>query len=205
MKYFGVFILLMSITSVSIAQQGNITGFSYNMAYTGPNTRDYVNDYSWNGFSFEYRTFRNENTSIGASVGWNMFHERTNEMVVIDKGAVSGTQTRFLGAVPMLLNAHYYFGQESEAGRPFLGINLGANYINQRFEIGVFEFNKANWHLNIAPEAGLVVPVGSTFSDTYMILSVRYNHAIAAGESLAGDGRAYSYWGFNVGFGFFTW
>ena len=204
MKYTILFILLVLVSGAAQAQVGNLTGISYNMAYTGPNTREYIDNYSWRGLGFEYRGVRSENLTVGVSMGWNIFRERTSGMVELDQGAVSGTQTRHLGIYPFLLNTHYYFGTRDDISRPFIGINAGTYYISQKFDIGVFEFDKGNWHFGLAPEAGVLLPVGDTFSDTFLLLGIKYNYAFAAGESLAGESRSYSFWGFNVGVVFFA-
>jgi hypothetical protein len=41
-----------------------------------------------------------------------------------------------------------------------------------------------------------------TYSGSIFFLSARYNYAFEAGTSVSGGGKAFQYWGFNVGVAF---
>jgi hypothetical protein len=105
---------------------------------------------------------------------------------------ISGTQLRYFNAVPLLVNAHYYFGSRGGI-RPYAGLNVGTYWIERRVDIGLSSFKDDNWHLGWAPEAGIIVPLGRP--EVALIADVRYNWAFSAGGT--GDQK---YWGFNVGF-----
>ena len=198
MKYICIVALLVILSGSSYAQGIGFVGMNYNMGYSGPSSRDYVDSYSWRGFNFEMGDFLTPHFAVGIISGWNTFHERNTGVKQLDQGAVSGTQARHFGSFPILALGRYYFGEKMETVRAYVGGSIGTYSINQRFEIGTFMFEKRNWHFGLAPEAGVVVPVGPE-GVGFIRFGMRYNHAFAAGESLAGEGRAYSYWDFGVG------
>ena len=195
-----LFIALSLMLVVNVFSQEMMSGLSYNMGLTTSGTRDFLKDYSWRGFGFEIRSFRGDNFSLGGSFSWNVFDEKTNEIIILDRGAVSGTQIRHLNTFPLMLNAHYYLGNPSSPVRPYFGLNVGTYYILQRLEIGVLALESNNWHFGLAPEIGFMFP---TYSGSIVFVNFRYNHAFKAGSGLAGgEGKSWQYWGFNVGVSF---
>ncbi len=80
---------------------------------------------------------------------------------------------------------------------PYAGINIGAQYIQQRLDIGVVRFDDNNWHFVVAPELGMLVRLGY---GTSALVSLRYNYAVESGGSIN-----YSYLGLNVGLTFQAW
>jgi hypothetical protein len=201
MKYLYIVILLIVLSVNSYSQ--NIFGadlfgaITYNTGFTANDSKDFVDEYSWLGAGIEIRNFLSKDHSVGASFSWNYFDDRTRDILEIKRGAISGTQLRYLGSLGLLLNTHYYMGTRSKQGQviPFLGINVGTYYINQMLDIGVVSLDKSNWHFGLAPEFGFVIPA----EGIYLITSFRYNYAFEAGESVAGEATYHSYWGINFG------
>jgi hypothetical protein len=197
-----IFILLSLFLVLNVFGQEMMSGLSYNMGMTTGETRDFVEDYSWRGFGFEVRSFRGDNFSVGGSFSWNIFDEKTGEVIQLQNqtGAVSGTQIRTFNSFPLMLNAHYYFGDPSSSIKPYAGLNVGTYYITQRLEIGIFQFEENNWHFGLAPEFGLMFP---TYSGSIFFVNARYNYAFKAGRTVGGnEGSDWQYWGFNVGVAF---
>ena len=63
----------------------------------------------------------------------------------------------------------------------------------ERLEIGLSAIVADAWHFGLAPEVGLIVPVGWR---ARAMLQARYNWALRANEI------EHTYWGINVGFVF---
>jgi len=122
MKYILPVILILFMAMSAFSQE-IFTGISYNMGTTVSDTRDFITDYSWRGFGFEFRNYRSNNVSIGFSASWNIFDQKTNEIIELEQAAVSGTQIRYFNAFPLMLNAHYYIGNNYDQVRPFVGLN----------------------------------------------------------------------------------
>ena len=196
---FKLVIVLFITMAVSLSAQRYMTVLSYNTALATGNTGDFVSNFSWRGFAIEGRRFVQKNISVGINFGWNIFDEKNGETIQLENGAVSGTQIRYLNSFPIMVNAHYYFGNKRNF-RGFLGLNVGTYAINQRFDIGIWTINNDNWHFGVAPEIGFIIPAGR---QTSVIFSVKYNYAFSAGTSLMGkDSNDHSYIGFNLGLGF---
>jgi len=174
-------------------------GITYNMSATSslPGSSDsdvsFVDDFSFRGIGLEARYVPNRggNLSYGFSGSWNVLNEKTDEVVDLPGAAISGTQLRYFNAVPLLVNAHYYFGSRGGI-RPYAGINAGTYWIERRVDIGISSVKDDNWHFGWAPELGVIVPLGRP--EVALIANTRYNWAFSAGGS--GDQK---YWGFNIG------
>ena len=198
--YIAILIFVMS-NSIFAQYYRPITGLSYNMGLTTGSTKDFADDYSWRGLGIDYKRFTDRNISVGFSTGWNIFDQKVRGLINLERGAVSGLQVRHINAFPILVNANYHFDSRESQVKPYVGFNIGTYYIIQRFDIGVITIEEDNWHFGIAPELGFIIPFGYMFTTW----SVKFNYAFAAGKSIAGDAKDYSYWGFNIGFAVPSW
>jgi hypothetical protein len=197
-------ILFISLLSTSVFSQEFISDFTWNFGFTADKLNEYIPNNSYKGFGIEGRRFFQKNISGGLSLGWNIFDQRIAEPITIDEegfgGTVSGTQIRYVNAFPILANAHYYIGKRNDF-RVFLGSGVGVYYILQRLDLGVWMLESNNWHFGLAPEAGILVPLGD--GQTHIIVTGRYNYAFSSGKSIGGnEDNSYSYWSINFGFAF---
>ena len=203
MKYFiaTVFLLLVATTAFG---QGKITAIHYDISLPDGSMHDYTDDASWLGIGVDGRWFVKPDVpvALGVSFGWHVFHNETDGTIVFDSGALTGKQNRYVNSFPMMLTGHYYFGDKNKLW-VFAGGGIGAYYIIQRFEAGVFAFEANNWHFGLYPEIGIQIPLTEMNADLFV--SGRYNVAFAAGESLTGEAKEYDYWGINVGLAYNGW
>ena len=131
----------------------------------------------------------NENASLGLFLGWNVFNDEVDGTIGLGGVDVSGFQSRYVNAVPMLATAHYYFGDRS--GRSlYLGGGVGTYWIKNRLELGLTALTATSWHFGLAPEVGVTFPTRD-LAEGY--LSVKYNYAFEA------DGISHNYWTFGIG------
>ena len=70
---------------------------------------------------------------------------------------------------------------------------MGPHLVKQRVDVGLFTISENTWHFGVAPEVGLVTPLGPMAS---WFANVKYNYAASAGD----PGRKHSYFAFNLGF-----
>ncbi len=196
-----LFLIVFMALTINLSAQSFLSVLSYSTALPVGNTGDFVNDFTWRGFSIEGRSFTQRNLSFGIMFGWNYFDQRTDETIQLSDGAVSGTQIRYLDVIPIMASMHYYLGpKRRKAMRPFLGLSAGTYIISQRLDIGIWAFRRSNWHFGLAPEAGVLVPLGNTS----LALSVKYNYAFDAGEDFYEfTDNSHSYISFNIGFAFY--
>ncbi len=197
-KLFLIILVLFTFNVSNIQAQRFLSVISYSTALPLGNTSDFINSFSWRGFTVEGRTFTQDNLSFGILFGWNFLDEKTDETIQIENGAVSGIQIRYMDAIPIMATAHYYFGKRRKKSlRPFMGINAGAFVINQRMDIGIWSLRSNNWHFGFAPEVGVLVPLGTSS----IAFSVKYNYAFASGNSFYSDDNSQSFINFNIGYG----
>lgn len=184
----GVLISLLTLTGSSILAE-EFGALSYSISIPTGDTHDYIQNTSFRGLGLNGRRFVKPNITVGLLFGWNILYERTNRLISLETGHVSGDQLRHINAFPMMVSAHLYMGQRG-GFRPYVGANLGAYYVARKFDIGVYSFRDDHFHFGVAPEVGFLLPAG----ESALIGSVRYNHAFGAGGSID-----YSFWSFNIG------
>jgi hypothetical protein len=199
-----IIILFIAVLSTSVFSQEFISDFTWNFGFTADRLNEYIPNNSYKGFGIEGRRFFDKNISGGLSLGWNIFDQRIAEPITIDQegfgGTISGTQIRYVNAFPLLANLHYYVGKRRDF-RFFLGGGVGVYYILQRLDLGVWRLESNNWHFGLAPEAGILIPLGD--GQSHIILTGRYNYAFSSGKSISGsEDNSYSYWSLNFGFAF---
>jgi hypothetical protein len=203
MKIKYIIAILAFVSCTSFAQE-LLTNATWNIGLPVGKTSEFVSDQGWRGFTIAGRRFLDDENSVGLTFGWNIFDERNDEPINVDydaaSGTISGTQIRSVNSFPMMVSVHHHFGNRKDM-RPFVGLNVGTYYILQRLDMGVYRIDNDNWHFGLAPEAGLIIPVGE--DNTAIYLGGRYNYAFDSGKALGGsDDNYYTYWEINIGFAF---
>jgi outer membrane protein W len=171
---------------------------TYQISFPLGDTKDYTNATSFRGFGLDFRYTFEKNTSVGLTLGWNVFEERRTETAQLgtqNPGAITGTQDRYLNAFPIMANVHYYFGERGGV-RPYVGLNAGGIVMNQRFEIGIVALQNDGWEWGIAPEVGIIIPMDREWA---IMVNGKYNYAFT-GESVFETDINHSYLGLNIGF-----
>ncbi len=196
MRILAAVILLAAVAAPAQAQQGDFWfGFAYNVSLPVSDLSDFAGDASFRGISMEGRSMVEDNISLGFIGGWNVFHEKTNEVVSVqdDNLQVQGTQLRTVNSYPILATGYYYFGNMRKRGlKPYLGFGAGVYRIDVRLDIGTARVvDEGNWHFGFMPEAGVVFPLGWRVGG---FANVRYNYAFEAGNT-----PATQYFGLNLG------
>ena len=200
MKKVFIFLALVTAFSSLYAQQGGLAGFTYCTSQTMGETKEWIQNYSWQGLAIQYNYFSSFKTSLGFETGWNVFGQRVDEVATLENGAISGTQIREFSAIPILITGNYHFKSLWEEISPYIAIGLGGYYITDKLSAGVFARQTDNFHFGVAPELGFYIPAG----DGFLKLALKYNRAVPAGESTVGDKRGFSFLGLNVGLAFPT-
>ena len=194
MKKIYAILLVMSLSFPSFAQD-YISTLSYNMgmAVDGSDMAEFIDDVSYKGFSMGSRQYLSRFSSVGFEVGWNVFDKKEYGTFDQDNITATGTQIRYINAFPIMLNYHLYMGNRRGI-RIYFGAGAGTYYIEQRQQLGLFAVTTSNWHWGLAPEVGILIPMGRT---TSLNVSAKYNYAFEAGDSIQ-----YQYIGLNIGFAF---
>jgi len=178
--------------------QGKLGAFTWSWSMPMEQTKQFADNDSWLGLTIEGRAMQ-EHTSVGILLGWNSFYNRTDQLINLPQGAISGDQYRSFQVFRMLANAHLYFG-ETRAPRLYLGVNAGAYYVHQVLDIGVSSLTTDNWHFGVAPEVGLMIPKRGRLG-AVSIINVRYHYPFEDGDYLGGKPLTLPYWSISVGGG----
>lgn len=195
--FFALSLVILGIAPAGHAQlwfMGDSYGaFTYNLALPTGDTKDFADPISWRGAGLEFRKFINANSSVGLSLGWNVFYEKVDGTVEIGDGIghATGVQDRTINAYPLMVGYQFYFGRK-DGSRPYLGIQGAGYYVEKRLDIGLYSFENNGWNWGLAPELGILLPLERGAN---MLLNVRYQYAFET------SGRGpYSYVGLNLGF-----
>jgi outer membrane protein W len=141
-------------------------------------TRDFISNTSFRGFSFEFGRFFTKEISLGFLFAWSVYHESfPRDTYELENLTLTGNLYRYINAFPLMAVGRYYFIPEARV-RPYLGLASGTYVINRVNDLGVHRFEHKNWHFGMAPEAGLIIGIGT---EAHMNMSARYNHAFESG------------------------
>ena len=182
--------------SLMIALNGNGQAVDYystvNYGISVPlgDTRDFIANTSFRGFSFEFGRFLTEEISIGFGFAWSVFNESfPRDTYELEDLTLTGNLYRYINAFPLMVIGRYYFNQDSQV-RPYVGLASGAYVIAKVSDFGVHRLENKNWHFGVAPEAGVIIGIGT---EAFVNLGARYNYAFKSG------GDTHSWLGIQAG------
>jgi hypothetical protein len=173
--------------------QGALTSLSWDPSFPTGDTGEFIGKLTWRSFGFDVKGFMTPRFTMGVSFDWRLFNEITDELVEIEDGHVSGSQTRRLYAIPVLITSHYYFGSFRDYPRyiPYIGGGGGAYWIEEKIEIGVYTMQQKAWNFGLCVEIGTLF----RFSYGYGLVRFKYNYAFESG-----DMAPLSWWSIGIGF-----
>ncbi len=186
----SIFVVLFSLSSFS--QGGGVWNFDWNIGFGMGETADFISAPSFRGFSVDGRGFVTDNLTVGGIVGWNTFYE-SDGFVTIDYGThatVNGYNRKYVNALPIMINTHYYFAQTTIM--PYAGVGVGTMYVEERNFMGIYYTEEKAWHFAVAPELGIVLPFGN--SNSGINANLKYNYA-----AKTRDTKSTSFLSFNIG------
>ncbi len=170
--------------SLMIALNGNgqevdyYSTVNYGISVPLGDTRDFIANTSFRGFSFEFGRFLTEEISIGFGFAWSVFNESfPRDTYELEDLTLTGNLYRYINAFPLMAIGRYYFNPDSQV-RPYVGLASGAYVIAKVSDFGVHRFENKNWHFGVAPEAGVIIGIGT---EAFVNLGARYNHAFKSG------------------------
>jgi len=164
---------------------------TYQVSFPMGDTKEYTNNTSFRGVGLDFRYKIKKAMTVGITLGWNVFYERTDETMIVETdnpGAITGTQDRYLNSFPIMASFHYYFGQKRGI-RPYLGLNAGVYRMIQRLGIGIRAIQNNRWEWGVAPEVGIIFPVDRELA---ILVNGKYNYTFT-GESVVGTDINHSY------------
>lgn len=192
--------LILGTFSTSVFSQGYMTNLTYNVSLPMGDTKDYISETSFRGFSAEWRSYITKNISWGFFGGWQVLYERTTDRISLEQTDITGTQDRTINAFPLMLTGHFYIGKSGNFQLTG-GLGLGAQHVSQRFAIGLYVFEENNWRAAIMPDVGIIIPLTE---ESGISFNARY-HLTAKGKSISREDTALTYLSLAVGIAYFPW
>jgi hypothetical protein len=189
LRYITVFLFFLT-ASVAFSQK-KLIGYTYSMSVPMGNIKDYISAPSFRGVNFEGLIKLNDKLSVGWLAGWNVFsEEHPNDIYVKDNLTIAGTQYRYKNMFPLLARVANHMGKATGA-RPYAAAGAGLTPEIMRTDVGLYSFKYDGWHLSLAPEAGINIPV----SGGALTGSIRYIYGFKTQ-----DLKSISYFSVNLGF-----
>ena len=192
-KLFFVLLGLGMLASVPTQAQSSFA-IQYSMGFTSGDTKGYVYSPSFRGVSLGYRYLVQPKVSVGIDAGWNVFYERRSyDTYTSGSNSLSGTQYRYINAVPVYVTVDYYLKPGEERGA-FVGLGVGTLFNNRSTHMGIYALTQDVWAFALQPEIGYLT---SANHDMDVVISGKYNLGFATS-----DQAAQSYFTLNLGFVF---
>ena len=187
-KYIITFTILLA--SLTVGAQEVIWKMTYDVGFPFSSTKEFADQVSWRGISLDVDRFLNDNLAVGTSISLSLFLEKEPDSdFQRDRILMHGTQVRYINNIPLMARISWY--QPLDAMEVFFTAGVGTAWQETRREIGTFAFTGNTWHFAIAPEVGVIFPIGPS----YLTLKVKYVNAFETD-----DGPALSYLGAGIGF-----
>ncbi len=164
-------------------ETNGMLAFNYAISTGFGSTSDYIDNVSFRGFNFDYRRRLSSNVSAGVLIGWTHFYQKLDRDLYTAPDnpnvAVNAVQTRVLSSIPISLQGHYYFTQNSGID-PYVGFGMGAYRIEYEKWWGAIQDRDDQWKFGLNLQAGTTVPItkdylGFNFALVYHWIPYTYN------------------------------
>jgi hypothetical protein len=165
-------------------------GIQWSMGLGVGSSADFVNDFSFRGFTLEGRYWLRKDLTVGLLWAWQVQQEKERGTYTTDNLAITSTQLRWTDTVPIVATGHYYLDVGNDRVLPFAGLGLGTAWTRRELDIAFTSLVKDGWHFAFMPEVGVTFPRGS---GGFMV-STRFFYAVESNEA-----PAEAWFSFNVG------
>jgi opacity protein-like surface antigen len=188
--FLGALVLLLAANGAR--GQSALTSLSWDPSFPAGQTKDFIGKATWRSFGMDVKGFLTPQFTMGASFDWRLLNEVTDKIIEIEDGHASGSQTRRIYAIPLLLTSHYYLRSFKNYPRyiPYVGAGAGAYWIEEKLEIGVYTLQEKAWNFGLCVELGTLFQ----FSYGYALLRLKYNYAFESD-----DVAPVSWWSVGIG------
>ena len=179
--------------------RGYMGTLTYSPAVPTGDTKNFVDDFSWLGFTLEGDWFGwRDDISTGFIIGWQeLYQESNNDSFEFPIGTTTGRTYRHISAIPLLFRGRYWANADKQI-QPFVGAGVGTYWMKQMLDFGIYTGEEDHWHFGVAPEVGVMF---TTRGGVGWTLNARYNYPFKAGDYLSGDSKSWAYWGIGMGVG----
>jgi len=187
-------ILAILFSALTLSAQDVVWKFTYDIGVPLAETKEFADQVSWRGLALDFDRFVSSNFAIGMGFSWSTFLEKESDSYYeINNGLAHGTQVRYINTIPLLARFSWYKQLTSSEMSLFGTMGVGTLWQETRREIGTFAFVDDYWQFALAPEVGMIFPVGYSSSIT---AKIRYMHGFGTSDGAP----PLQYLGIGVGF-----
>ena len=160
------------------AQPGGLLSFEWIIGVpVGIMSSDFISKTSTRGFNMEYRYLFNSPISVGGGFSWQGFSQKYDRHTYeFESGAITSTRFNYLYTLPLYVNFHYY-PVKSNYIYPFVGINIGAFWVDKQDQIGRYFIQDENWQFGLMPEIGALIKF-DPYASFGITVKVKYNYIL---------------------------
>jgi hypothetical protein len=157
--------------------------FGYQVSFPVGKFGDFVTQPSWLGISGQWAWYLNKQkqVSLGINASWFYFSDKQGRMTVDlgDQGTYTGFRTNFTNIYGVQGIGQYDLKAPKEKTVPYVKIGLGANYQDQRSDLGLFEDKDDGIQFMTSGEFGIRFQGMDRFG---ILLAANYHWMPASGE-----------------------
>ncbi len=129
---------------------------TYNMAQPRGKTADFIDDFSLEGFGFEYRFLFTKQITGGIAFNWNAFERKESDAFKVNaRTTINGTRIKLNDMLQLTASAQYYLKKQSASVIPFAGLHAGAYYSSHVIDWGWWYDRNTAWQFGFTPELGI--------------------------------------------------
>lgn len=141
-------------------------------------TKDFVQEYSFQGFGIDVRYLGFGDLWVGGAVAWHTLAQQTEKSVEWQNATITGNVVTELSTTPLTLKAAYAYTRSKHVV-PYVALGGGASRVVRRLDIGIQRFAWESWHWTLVPELGVDIPVGPID----VLLATKFNYLWASAEA----------------------
>jgi outer membrane protein W len=168
-----------------------------------PTNGDYVTKTSYAGGKIEYRYLFKKNWSTGIALNWTTYEEYLPRQTFQKPDGNSAVTSDFVAQcyqLPITLTSHYYFGEDkNRLLKPYAGIALGGQYLEQSLYYNVYVSEDNNWGFVARPELGVFITPKS-FNGVGFHVAATYSYSTNKTELV--DLSSFKNFGITIGMAF---
>lgn len=154
-------LLVLSLTLIALNSTAQYTTMSYSTAAPLGVFKEFVGEYSWQGFEAGYQHKIGESFTFGFHWRFTKFYEKKDKATYeFDNGAITGTTY----AYSFINNFNFTLNYMHETGgpvTPYIGFAAGPAYLHNLLVVGIFEVNDYPWRFSMTPQIGAMIEVGA--------------------------------------------
>jgi len=204
MKKISIFLPLLFLIAVKGYTQGYTQKNFFAVAWeiNVPNNTDYLSKTSYSGGKLDYRYFFKHNMSAGIALNWATYEEHLPRQTFTKPDGNSAVTSDFIAQayqIPITATFHYYF-EESKLFKPYIGVALGGQNLEQSLYYNVYVSEDNNWGFVARPELGTIINLSQHNKSVGLLVAANYSFATNKTELLNKD--SFKNFGISIGVAF---